>query len=95
MNTTEINGFEIDKFNQYDLPVGKKESTCPLCSHNRSPKNQKSKCASLDWERGLGTCHHCDEVFQLHTFQRKTDKEYTQTSGLETNYPIRQSCEVF
>ena len=77
MNTTEINGFEIDKFNQYDLPVGKKESTCPLCSHNRSPKNQKSKCASLDWERGLGTCHHCDEVFQLHTFQRKTDKEYT------------------
>jgi twinkle protein len=31
-----------------------------------------------DWERGLGTCMNCDEVFQLHTFKRKggTDKEY-------------------
>ena len=47
MNTTEINGFEIDVFNQHDLKVGSKDSTCPLCSHNRSPKNQKQKCASL------------------------------------------------
>ena len=76
MNAQEINGFEIENFNQYDLPVGKKDSVCPLCSHNRSPKNQKAKCASLDWERGLGTCHHCDETFQLHTFKRKTDKVY-------------------
>ena len=76
MNTTEINGFEIEKFNQYDLPTGKKESPCPLCSKDRSSKNQKSKCASLDWDRGLGTCHHCDQVFQLHTFRRKTEKEY-------------------
>jgi twinkle protein len=31
-----------------------------------------------DWERGLGTCMNCDEVFQLHTFQRKgaSDKTY-------------------
>jgi len=76
MNTTEINGFDIENFNQYDLPVGKKDSICPLCSHNRSAKNQKTKCASLDWERGLGTCHHCDETFQLHTFKRKTDKDW-------------------
>jgi len=76
MNTQEINGFSIATFNQYDLPVGKKDSICPLCSHNRSPKNQKSKCASLDWDRGLGTCHHCDETFQLHTFERKTEKEW-------------------
>ena len=77
MNTTEINGYEIDQFNQYDLQVGKKESTCPLCSHNRKTENRKKKCAMLDWERGLGTCMNCDEVFQLHTFARKTDKEYT------------------
>ena len=76
MNTAEINGFEIDTFNQYDLKPGAKDSTCPLCSHTRSNKNQKSKCASLDWERGLGTCHHCDETFQLHTFKRTTDKDY-------------------
>ena len=76
MNTTEINGFEIDTFNQYDLKVGSKDSTCPLCSQHRSSKNQKQKCTSLDWTRGLGTCHHCDETFQLHTFKRTTDKEY-------------------
>ena len=71
MNTTEINGFEIDQFNQHDLKAGAKDSPCPLCSPHRSNKNQKAKCASLDWERGIGTCHHCDEVFQLHTFKRK------------------------
>ena len=76
MNTSEINGFEIDVFNQHELKVGAKESPCPLCSHTRSSKNQKAKCASLDWERGLGTCHHCDEVFQLHKFKRKSEKEY-------------------
>ena len=79
MNTTEINGFEIDSFNQYDLDVGKREGVCPLCSHNRQPKNQKAKCAMYDWDRGLGTCMNCNEVFQLHTFKRKSDslKEYT------------------
>ena len=77
MNTTEINGFTVDQFNQYDLKVGSRESTCPLCSSHRSSRNQKAKCASLDWERGLGTCHHCDEVFQLHTFIRSGgNKEY-------------------
>ena len=78
MNITEINGFIIDQFNQYDLEVGKKEGVCPLCSHNRKPENRKAKCAMYDWERGLGTCMNCDEVFQLHTFKRKgnVDKEY-------------------
>ena len=71
MNTTEINGFTIDQFNQYDLAVGKKEGICPLCSADRKPENRKAKCAMYDWERGLGTCMNCDEVFQLHTFKRK------------------------
>src|SRR5210317_1552952 len=78
MNTTEINGFKIDQFNQYDLEVGKKEGVCPLCSADRKPENRKAKCAMYDWDRGLGTCMNCDEVFQLHTFQRKgeVDKVY-------------------
>jgi len=79
MNTAEINGFLIDKFNQYDLEVGKKEGVCPLCSATRKPANRKAKCAMYDWERGLGTCMNCNEVFQLHTFKRKggTNKEYS------------------
>jgi twinkle protein len=74
----EINGFAIDTFNQHGLEVGKKQGTCPLCSHTRKPKNQKLKCASYDWERGLGTCHNCNSTFQLHTYNRKgsNEKEY-------------------
>ena len=71
----EINGFLIDKFNQYNLEVGKTQGICPLCSHTRKPKNQKLKCSSYDWERGLGTCHNCSTSFQLHTYQRKGASE--------------------
>ena len=78
MQTVEINGFLIDKFNQYGLKEGKTQGVCPLCSHDRQPKNQKAQCASYDWERGLGTCHNCSTTFQLHTYQRKgaSEKEY-------------------
>ena len=71
MQTTEINGFLIDEFNQHKLEEGKKQGICPVCSHTRKPKNQKAKCASYDWERGLGTCHNCNTTFQLHTYKRK------------------------
>jgi len=71
----EINGFLIDKYNQYDLKDGATQGICPLCSHTRKPKNQKLQCASYDWERGLGTCHNCDTSFQLHTYQRKGSSE--------------------
>ena len=78
MQTIEINGFLIDEFNQHKLEEGKKQGVCPVCSHTRKPKNQKAKCASYDWERGLGTCHNCNTSFQLHTYKRKgnADKVY-------------------
>ena len=75
VETIEINGFLIDKFNQYNLEEGKTQGTCPLCSSNRKVSNRKTKCASYDWERGLGTCHNCDTTFQLHTYQRKGSSE--------------------
>ena len=71
VHTTEINGFEIDEFNRYNLETGKTQGVCPLCSADRKKENQKKACASYDWERGLGTCHNCNETFQLHTFKRK------------------------
>jgi len=69
----------IDEFNQYSLEAGKSQGVCPLCSADRKPENKKAKCASYDWERGLGTCHNCDTSFQLHTYQRKgaSEKVYT------------------
>ena len=72
---TEIKGFQIDKFNQYDLEAGKTQGNCPLCSADRKTKNQKAKCASYDWGRGLGTCHNCNSSFQLHTYKRKGKAE--------------------
>ena len=75
IETTEINGFVIDEFNLHKLEEGKKQGICPVCSPDRKPKNQKAKCASYDWDRGLGTCHNCDTSFQLHTYKRKGEAE--------------------
>ena len=81
----EINGFQIENFNQHGLDVGKSQGTCPLCSSSRKPENRKAKCASYDWERGLGTCHNCDSTFQLHTYKRKGKAEREYVIPLELN----------
>ena len=94
VNNTEINGFLIDQFNQYDLEVGKTQGICPLCSHDRKPKNQKTKCASYDWERGLGTCHNCNKSFQLHTYQRKGASEREYVRPTEDNADINIDAKV-
>ena len=99
MQTIEINGFLIDEFNQYGLKEGKTQGICPLCSHDRQPKNQKAQCASYDWERGLGTCHNCSTTFQLHSYQRKgaSEKEYVrpnQKPGKELNSKVVQWFET-
>ena len=96
MQTTEINGFLIDTFNQHKLEVGKKQGICPLCSADRKPKNQKAKCASYDWERGLGTCHNCNSTFQLHTYKRKgeTNKVYERPKTKDPEYPEFVSDKV-
>ena len=89
MQTTEINGFLIDEFNQHKLEEGKKQGVCPLCSSDRKPKNTKAKCASYDWERGLGTCHNCSTSFQLHTYQRKgaSEKVYIRPEPIKVVEP--------
>ena len=96
----EINGFLIDKFNQYGLEVGKKQGVCPWSNTCRQPKNHKKKCSSYDWERGLGTCHNCNKTYQLHTYQRKgaTDKDYVRPVDPpkeEFNIPRTKVAEWF
>jgi len=95
VNNTEINGFLIDTFNQHDLAVGKSQGICPVCSHTRKPENKKQKCASYDWERGLGTCHNCDQTFQLHTYQRKgeIDRVYTKPEPINEVKEISTNVE--
>ena len=97
MQITEINGFQIDKFNQYNLEAGKTQGVCPICSPDRKPKNEKAKCASYDWDRGIGTCHNCSKTFQLHTYQRKgkSEKVYTKPTAVVTNPPSSKIIEWF
>ena len=97
MQTIEINGFLIDEFNQHKLEEGKKQGICPLCSPDSKPTNQKSKCASYDWERGLGTCHNCNTSFQLHTYQRKgaSEKVYVRPAEVEHKPPASKVVEWF
>jgi twinkle protein len=94
VENTEINGFLIDKFNQYSLKPGSTQGICPLCSHTRQPKNRKAQCASYDWERGLGTCHNCDTSFQLHTYQRKgnSTREYVKPIPVEVFEPVKDKA---
>ena len=54
MQTTEINGFLIDEFNQHKLEVGKKQGICPLCSTDRKPKNQNHVKAIDNLRRNSG-----------------------------------------
>ena len=75
MNKEEINGFQIDVFNQYDLKESANQGICPLCSEDRKQSNKKAQCASYDWGKGLGTCHNCNTTFQMHTYQRKGASE--------------------
>jgi len=97
VNNTEINGFLIDQFNQHNLDVGKAQGICPLCSSERKPENRKQKCASYDWERGLGTCHHCDSTFQLHSYQRKGSalKDYVRPDALDVTDPKQLGSKVY
>ena len=91
----EINGFLIDEFNQYSLEAGKTQGVCPLCSADRQPKNKSAKCASYDWERGLGTCHNCNDSFQLHTYQRKGSsvKEYVRPNESNVGALVESKVE--
>jgi len=95
VNNSEINGYLIDQFNQYDLKVGASQGTCPMCSENRKPENKKAKCASYDWERGLGTCHNCDRTFQLHTYQRKgaSEKVYVRPETPDAIHDVSTNVE--
>ena len=86
---TEINGFAIDTFNQYNLDTKATQGVCPWADEHRKPENRKKKCSSYDWERGLGTCHNCNKTYQLHTYKRKGEaaREYVKPEQPDPEYP--------
>ena len=84
----ENKGYEIDEFNIYKLDTKAEKSTCPKCSHERKKKTQK--CLMLDWDRGLGTCQHCGEVMQLHTYKKQNSFSQSFVQPTEKINPIQE-----
>ena len=84
----EINGYEIKEFNIYNLDTKAEKSTCPKCSHERKKKTQK--CLMLDWNRGLGTCQHCGEIMQLHTYVNNKNLSQSFEVPVEKLNPIEE-----
>lgn len=79
----QINGFEIEEYNIYNIPEGVTRWTCPVCSHTRKKRNEK--CMSVFWDTGLGQCNHCGARVQLHTYKKKTrDKTYVRPQNINT-----------
>ena len=81
----DINGYKIKDYNIYKLDSKAKKSTCPVCSSQRKKKTQK--CMMLDWDRGLGTCQHCGEVIQLHTYEKNEEYSYESPILKKVNKP--------
>jgi hypothetical protein len=80
--------YKIKEYNIYKLKVGDKYSTCPICSNNRRKKHQK--CMMLDWETGIGTCQHCGEVIQLHSYK----KRYAEKVNYKKPIPNKPSIKI-
>ncbi len=91
----QLNGFTIERFNQYDFPENAKTSTCPKCSHTR--KKKKDKCLQLYWDKGLGQCFHCGELLQLHTYKRENEPKnaYERPKAPETYKLSTKVLEYF
>lgn len=71
--SNEINGFEIDVYNQHKFKDRAKQDVCPFCSQSR--KKKTDKCVSLDWDKGFFNCWHCGESGQIHTFKKKESEK--------------------
>ena len=85
-NTTDKKKYEVN------IPSGTGEyySTCPACSHNRKPINQKKRCFSWNRTKEVGYCYHCGSSFvefkereQLNTL---TPKPLNNSTSQQINY---------
>jgi len=70
----EINGYEIEIYNQHKFKDRAKNDICPFCSADR--KKKTDKCVSLHWDTGFFNCNHCGEKGQLHTFKKKENVKH-------------------
>lgn len=86
----EINGYQIEIYNQHSFKDRAKNDVCPFCSADR--KKKTDKCVSLHWDTGFFNCNHCGEKGQLHTFKKKENvKHYSKPilSNLNNDYSER------
>lgn len=68
-------------FNWSDIQVngnrtGSKKTTCPNCSHER--RNKKDPCLSVNFDKGVAHCHHCEAVSFKEENNIEIKKQYTE-----------------
>lgn len=81
-NTTDKKKYEVN------IPFGSGEYylTCPACSHNRKPINQRKKCLSFNRSSNIGHCHHCGANYKGLRFNEEGLNSSTlQPSTLRSN----------
>lgn len=69
-----------------DIPNGKNgevQTTCPACSHER--KKSKDKCLSVNLDKGVARCHHCEEFSIRDVVDKKEYKAPSQQWQNHTN----------
>ena len=89
----ELNGFEIETYNQHGFKDGVKDSICPKCSADR--KKKTDKCVKLDWSKGFANCFHCGESMQIHTYKKKQETKNYVKPKFEYNEVTEATAKWF
>ena len=81
-NTSDKNKYEVN------IPSGTGEyySTCPACSHNRKPINQKKRCFSWNRTKEVGHCYHCGSSFVEFKESERLNNSTTKPIRLSTRH---------
>lgn len=64
---------------------GRKRALCPKCSHTRH-KNKKDKCLSINHDKGVAKCHHCEAVSFREDLKQEIETKYTLPVQTWKNY---------
>jgi twinkle protein len=77
-----VNNYEISEYNYLNFNLrsrnsGNIKTECVFCQSDRT-KNKHDKPVSIDLDKGVYNCHHCDKSGAIHKykFQKDIGKEY-------------------
>jgi len=78
MESIEIKSLETK--NNYFITIarqGENNMACPECSKNRKSGNEKKKCFSFNFDKGVGHCQNCGADFVKNIKMLEKEKTYS------------------